>query len=189
IDHRTDLVVLYAEAAARQYLAGNPLEDLLTVGREAIEEGIHRTLEQRLNDIGAGVAITAVRVVDVHPPSGAVFAFRDVSSAREERETRIHRAHEVQARDVPLARGEAAVIVARSQSAADAAVTEAAGRSRAFVAQAEAMALERRILEHLLRVEAAERLFPGLEKFIIPPGTAGPDVSLWRDETQRRDEN
>lgn len=182
LDHENDLVVLYAEAAARQYLAGKVLEDLLTVGREAIEEGIHRTLEQRLGDVGAGVEITAVRVVDVHPPSGAVFAFRDVSSAREDRETRIHRAHEVQAGDLPRARGEATVIVAASESAAAAAVTEAAGRSEAFVAQAEAVALERRILEHLLRVEAAERLFPGRRKLIIPPGAAGPDVSLWRDQ-------
>ncbi len=187
LDHNHDLVELYAEAAARQYLAGHSLEDLLTVGREAIEDGIHQALEQRLQDVGAGVEVMAVRIVDLHPPSGAVFAFRDVSSAREERETRIHRAHEVQARDIPRARGEASRVVADAQSTAEAAVTEAAGRSQAFVAQAESVARERRILEHLLRVEAAERLLPGREKYIIPPGAVGPDVSLWREETPRRD--
>ena len=176
-----DLVALYAEAAARQFLAANPLEELLTSRREAIEHGIGETLRQRLADVDTGVEVVAVRVVDVHPPSGAVFAFRDVSSAREERETRIHRAHEVQARELPRARGEAALVDARARSAADAATTGAAGRSEAFVERADAVAGERRVLEHLLRVEAAERVLPGREKYIIPAGAAGPDISLWRD--------
>lgn len=50
------------------------------------------------------------------------------SSAREDRETQVHRAREVEARELPRARGEAALITARSDAAA-AGVTEAAGRS------------------------------------------------------------
>lgn len=185
LDHQHDLVALYAEAAARRFLAGNPLEELLTSRREAIEDGIREALAQRLADIGAGVEVDAVRVVDVHPPSGAVYAFRDVSSAREERATRIHRAHEVRARDLPHARGEASLIDARARAAADGATLAAEGRSQAFVARADAVAGDRGILEHLLRVEAAEKILPGREKYVVPPGAAGPNVSLWRDRKKR----
>ena len=184
LDHENDLVALYAEAAARRFLAGNPLEELLTVRREEIEEGIEQTLAESLRQLGAGITVTAVRVVDIHPPSGAVFAFRDVSSAREDRETRIHRSREVQARELPRARGEAELVTARARSAADAGVTEAGGRSRAFTAQAEAAAPQRALVEHLLRLEASERLLAGREIYVVPPGAAGPNVSLWRRQRE-----
>ncbi len=186
LDHQNDLVALYAEAAARQFLAQNPLEELLTVRREEIEEGIRAILDARLRQVGSGIAVSAVRVVDIHPPSGAVFAFRDVSSAREDRETRIHRSRELQARELPRARGEAELVTARARSAAAAAVTEADGRSRAFVAEAAAAADDKNLVEHLLRLEAAERLFAGRELYVVPPGAAGPNVSVWRDQPQDR---
>lgn len=184
LDHENDLVALYAEAAARRFLAGNPLEELLTVRREEVEEGIEQTLAESLRQLGAGITVTAVRVVDIHPPSGAVFAFRDVSSAREDRETRIHRSREVQAAELPRARGEAELVTARARSAADAGVTEAGGRSRAFIAQAEAAAPQRALVEHLLRLEASERLLAGREIYVVPPGAVGPNVSLWRRQRE-----
>jgi len=184
LDHSNDLVALYAESAARAFLAGNRLEELLTTRREEIERAIRATLEERLTELGTGIEVTAVRIVDVHPPSGAVFAFRDVSSAREDKQTRIHEAREVRAGAVPRARGEAALIRARAEAEAGAAATEAKGRSESFTARAEVVGKDRRILEHLLWIESAERLLAGREKYVVPPGSAGPGVSLWRDEPQ-----
>lgn len=43
------------------------------------------------------------------------------------------------------------------------------------------MATDRTILERLLRVEVAEKLLPGRQKYVVPPGAASPDISLWRE--------
>ncbi|MCP4662786.1 MAG: protease modulator HflK, partial [bacterium] len=181
LDHQHDLVGLYAEAVAREFLARNPLEELLTTRRQEIEEAVRSTLAQRLETIESGIRVTAVRIVDIHPPGETVNAFRDVSSAREDKETRIHRAREKLAGELPRARGEAAGVVAGAQSTADALRTEAEGRSQAFVATAEAVAGRRDLLKHLLWIETAERALAGREKYVVPPGSTGGRVSLWQN--------
>lgn len=180
VDHTHSIVALYAEAAARRFLAGNVLEELLTTRRREIEIAIGEELQRRLDELGVGIAVKTLRVVDIHPPSGAVFAFRDVSSASEDKQTRIHRAREVKARDIPRARGEAALLVARSEADAAARITLAGGRSKAFVQQADALGAQRDLLMHLLWIETSEQVLAGREKLIVPPGTRGTGVTLWR---------
>ena len=176
-----NVVSRYAQAAAREFIAKSTLDDLLTHDRSKLEQFIARDLQQHLDEIGAGVRIGTVHLVDIHPPQDAVFAFRDASSAREDRETRIHQAYETLARETPKARGQATLDVARAQAAADTAATIAAGKSEAFLAQAQAFAGHANLLGYLLWLEMAERVLPGREKFIVPGGTAGRDVIFWRD--------
>jgi len=182
LDHRRDLVALYAEAAAREYLASMYLDDVLTVERAGTEAAIRGQLQAALDGLETGIRVVSVHVVDVHPPAGAVFAFRDVSSAREERETRIHRARELEALELPRARGAAAKILAESRATAEAQKVEAVGEAGGFVAQAGAYAGNRELLRHVLWIETAERVLGGREKFIVPPGTTQRRVGLWRDQ-------
>ncbi|MCZ7584292.1 MAG: SO_0444 family Cu/Zn efflux transporter [Deltaproteobacteria bacterium] len=176
-----DIVSLYAQAAAREYVARSRLDDLVTEDRPGLEKFVAGDLQKRLDAAGAGVRVDSVHVVDVHPPQDAVFAFRDVSSAREDRETRIHQAHETLAREVPLARGQGEKTVAAASAEADGARTVAAGRSQGFSAQSDAFAVAPDLLSHLLKIETAESVLPGREKFVVPPGTAGRGVVLWKD--------
>lgn len=180
LDHQRDLVALYAETAAREIIATMPLDDALTTRRADLETAIAETLQAHLERLGSGIRVVSVHVVDVHPPAGAVFAFRDVSTAREEKETRIHRAKELAAGEVPRARGEAAVLVAEARSSAEARRVEAAGRSQSFLARAGAYGKSRDLLRHLLWLECSERALAGREKFIVPPETEGRGVTLWR---------
>lgn len=180
LDKERDAVQLYAQASARAYVASRPLEDLLTSNRRGIERAIARELQRSLDRIGSGVAIRSVHVVDIHPPQEAVFAFRDVSSAREERETRIHQAWETLAREVPRAHGQASVAVAVARAEAERERVAAAGRAEGFRAEAGAYALAPRVLAHLLGLEAAERVLPGRRKFVLPP-SGGSRLILWAD--------
>ncbi len=180
VDHTHNVVSLYAEAAARRFLAANVLEELLTTRRGEIEEAIGRELQRSLDALGAGIRIHTLRVVDIHPPSGAVFAFRDVSSAYEDKQTRIHRAREVTARELPRARGEAALLVAKSEADAASRITHSSGRATAFQRKVDALQGDRDLLMHLLWIEASEEVLAGREKLIVPPGTEGTGVTLWR---------
>jgi uncharacterized membrane protein YraQ (UPF0718 family)/regulator of protease activity HflC (stomatin/prohibitin superfamily) len=181
LDHERDVVALYAEAAAREVLAARRFEDLLTIGRPQIEAAIARVLEDLLGSLGIGVEVRGVRVVDIHPPSEVVEAFRDQSSAREDRETLIDRAREQLAKEVPRARGEAAQTTARAEAEAVAQSLEAAGRAEGFTALADAVARRRSLALDLVWREHAERTLAGRQKIVLPPGTAGPGLSLWRD--------
>jgi uncharacterized membrane protein YraQ (UPF0718 family)/regulator of protease activity HflC (stomatin/prohibitin superfamily) len=181
IDKDRDVVGLYAEAAARSLVARRPLEELLTANRQGLEKRVARDVQSWMDRLGTGVRVVSVHVVDLHPPQDAVFAFRDVSSAREDRETRIHTARQRQAREIPLARGRAAQDVARARATAEAAQVLAGGRASGFSARAAAFASHRPLLRDLLWREAAERVLAGRQKFIVPPGGAGGGVTLWQD--------
>ena len=181
MDREGDAVRLYAEAAAREFVARHTLDELLTSGRAVLEAQVGEALQKHLDAIGAGIAVAAVLVVDIHPPQGAVEAFRDVSSAREERETAINIAASAQAKEIPLARGQAANDRASAQATAATAATVARGQAEALRAQAGAFAGAPAIFADLLWLETAERVFAGREKLIVPPGSAGQNLVVWKD--------
>jgi membrane protease subunit HflK len=181
LDKDRDPVRLYAEATAREFVARQTLDTLLTSGRAAFEAHVAAALQERLDAVAAGVTVAAVLVVDIHPPQGAVQAFRDVSSAREDRETAINKAASAQAKDIPLARGQAALDVASARAAAATAETVARGQADALRAQTGAFTSAPALLGDLLWLETAERVLAGRAKLIVPPGSAGQHLVVWKD--------
>jgi membrane protease subunit HflK len=175
-------VGLCAQAAARELVATRTLDELLTSGRGDLETRLAAALQGRLDRLGAGVQVVSAHVVDLHPPQEAVFAFRDVSSAREDRDRRIQSALAEGEKEVPQARGNGALAVAEAQAAADSARAVAAGRSEGFLARAAAFAGHRDILRDLLWLETEEKVLPGRRKYIVPPGAAGRRLVLWPDQ-------
>ena len=196
LDRRHDTVGLCSQAAARALVAARTLDELLTTGRGALEVALRAEIQRRLDGLGSGVRVVSVHVVDLHPPQDAVFAFRDVSSAREDRDRRIQAALADGEKEVPRARGNAALATATAQAAADSARLVATGRADAFTARA--AVFESRgsrgsraaggprgaagdILRDLLWLETEERVLPGRRKFVVPPGASGRHVVLWPD--------
>jgi uncharacterized membrane protein YraQ (UPF0718 family)/regulator of protease activity HflC (stomatin/prohibitin superfamily) len=182
LDREHDLVGLCAQAVARELVAAGTLDELLTAGRAGLETRLAGELQRRLDLLGAGVRIASVHIVDLHPPQDAVFAFRDVSSAREDRDRRIQTALAEGEKEVPTARGNAALAVGEAQAKADGARAVATGRAEGFVARAAAFAGHRDILRDLLWLETEEKVLPGRRKFILPKGAAGGRVVLWPDK-------
>ncbi|MCC6159941.1 MAG: SO_0444 family Cu/Zn efflux transporter [Deltaproteobacteria bacterium] len=176
-----DIISLYAQAAAREYIAVHELDTLLTTGRADLESFVQTNLQSQLDAVNAGVRIDSIHLVDIHPPQDAVFAFRDVSSAREDRSTRIHEAYERLAAEVPKARGRAALDVATAAAQAATAKTTASGRATGFAAGASAYLTGKDVLRHLLWLEATERVLAGREIFVVPGAVKGRNVIVWRE--------
>ncbi|MEM9554495.1 MAG: SO_0444 family Cu/Zn efflux transporter [Acidobacteriota bacterium] len=182
VDHGRDFVNLYAEAAARELVARLSLEELLTDRRVEAETLILGALQDDLDEQGLGIDLLTIRIVDLHPPGSAVRAFREVSSAKEDRETAIHHAFEDQAQRIPRSRGRAALRVAEAEAEAARRRKVASSESRTFSASAELFGEHRAVLGHLLWIESLERVLAGREKLIVPP-ESGPDdfrgITLW----------
>ena len=179
VDHQVDFVELYAEAVARELVASARMEELLTERRQEMQGEIQEALQQKLTGAGVGVRVTTVEIVDIHPPGDAVFAFRDVSSAKEDRETKIHQAHEQRARAVPRARGSAAKVTMEAEAHALRSVEEASGTSEAFLARARPYRRHPGIVDRLLWLGTVEQVLEGREKYIVPGGSAPRGLTLW----------
>ena len=169
IEHGRDFVNLYAESVARELIAGLPLDELLTERRSEVQQRIGEELQITLDSHELGIEILTIRIVDLHPPGAAVRAFRDVSSAKEDRETAILQARTDFERTLPRSRGKAAELLAEAEATAFRRHQEADGESQAFEHRVVPFSEHRQLLGHLLWIEALERAFKGREKLIVPP--------------------
>lgn len=96
-----------AESAMREVVGRNLVDDVLTEQKDKIQVEAGELLQATMDRYDAGVRIDQVKLQDVYPPDPVIDAFRDVASAREDRE-RLKNEAEAYANDLlPKARGDA----------------------------------------------------------------------------------
>lgn len=96
-----------AEAAMREVVGRNLIDEVLTEKKDKIQVEAGELLQDILDRYDTGVRVDQVKLQDVYPPDPVIDAFRDVASAREDRE-RLKNEAEAYANDIlPKARGEA----------------------------------------------------------------------------------
>lgn len=98
-----------AESSLRQVVARRTLDSILTDARPAIEIDCLQLLQNAADRYDLGVEIIEVALLDVHPPTAVVPAYREVANALEEREQLINVAQAEYARLVLSAAGEEAI--------------------------------------------------------------------------------
>ena len=112
-----------ATAELSAAIAARDVDDILTLGRLEIQQQVLDALKERLaqwedEGRGLGVQINAVTLETVRPPQEVEEAFRDVISAREDRQRAINEAQGFAAALLPSARGEAERIRLEAQGSA-----------------------------------------------------------------------
>ncbi|MDP7606393.1 MAG: FtsH protease activity modulator HflK, partial [SAR324 cluster bacterium] len=100
-----------AESAMREVIGDSSVTEALTVGKGIIEDTTAMLLQKTMNSYKGGIKIENVKLQDVHPPDAVKEAFKDVVSAREDREKMINDAEGYRNNLVPKARGEAAQLI------------------------------------------------------------------------------
>ncbi|PLX43387.1 MAG: FtsH protease activity modulator HflK [Deltaproteobacteria bacterium] len=96
-----------AEAAMREIVGRNKIDDVLTEEKEKIQAEAQTLLQSILDQSGVGISVVQVKLQDVYPPKQVIDAFRDVASAREDRETLKNQAEAYNNDLIPKARGDA----------------------------------------------------------------------------------
>lgn len=175
-----DLVSLAAESVLRTNLASQQIDDILTDKRRQIAGPLQEQTQKLLDSYGIGVEIVSIWVVDLHPPEQAVAAFRDVASAMENRETRIHRAYAARSKALPKARGEAAMILAESSATAIELTADSRARSESFAQRSQAHATYPAATQLRMWLETMERVLARTAKTVAPPeATRGGRLRIW----------
>ncbi len=181
----SDLVALTTESVLRRFMASQRIDQVLTATRGRIAQEVVRQTQALLDEYGIGVEVLDVFVVDLHPPVEAIPAFRSVASAMEDRETRIHRAHESRSASIPISRGRAAKVLAAAEAGAVQALSDGRGRAESFSARARVFSAHRPATNLRVHLEALERVLPGVPKVIVPPEVAqGGRLGVWTGTPQ-----
>ncbi len=173
------LIAQEAEAAIRQAVAARSVDELLTTGRIPI---LAQTLSQTqtlLDEHKAGIRVTAVQLLEVIPPPEVAEAFREVASAREDKNTYINEAQAYRNEIVPTARGEAAKLVHAARAEAQRKVDLARGEADRFLRQLVAYRAAPGVTRTRLYLETLERVLPSASKFILDPSVQTDTTDLW----------
>lgn len=156
-----------AEASMREVIGRGKIDEALTTGKAQIQDDTHQLLQRILDQYQAGVSVQAVQLQDVNPPEAVVAAFKDVASAKEDREKLINQAESYRNDIIPKAKGEAAQIVNQAKGYAQARLTRAEGEADRFVKLLKEYNQARDVISKRIYLETMEEILPNVEKIII----------------------
>lgn len=156
-----------SEAAMRQVIGSNKIDDALTEDRERIQIEAQEVLQSILDGYRAGIKIEAVKLQDVDPPDQVSDAFKDVISAQQDRERLINEARGYANDVVPKARGQAAQLLNEAEGYRLAKIQEAQGAAQRFIALHDEYAKAKDVTRQRLYLEAMEEILPRMDKLVI----------------------
>ena len=168
--YATDTMVgIAAEAAMREVVGSMDIDAILTTERAGVQTRAQEVLQAIMDKYDSGIAIHAVQLLDVQPPSEVAEAFKDVASAREDRQRFKNEAEAYHNEIVPLAIGTAKSMVNAAEGYRQRVILEAEGEASRFLALAEEYKKAKDITTTRLRMEALADVLAsaGLEKIIL----------------------
>ncbi|RIK38962.1 MAG: FtsH protease activity modulator HflK [Chloroflexi bacterium] len=173
------LLAEVGEAALRQVIAQETVDALLTVDKAQIERRATTLAQASLDRYDAGLRLVSVQLLESSPPPEVADAFRDVASAREDRNTFVNEAAAYRNEVVPLARGEAQQTFQAANAYAAQKIGQAGGDATQFTQQQAAYAQAPEATRLRLYLEAAERILPGVRKFVVDDTIELETTDLW----------
>lgn len=169
-----------AEAAMRGVVGSSKIDPILTSGRAQVQADAIAELNEILKPYDMGVRIRKVQLLAVQPPPEVEQAFKDVASAREEREEIINKAEAYRNKIVPVATGTAQGIVNAALAYKRQVEQNAQGEAERFLALVEEFDKAKEITKKRMYLEAMEDVLStsGLEKVVISKDATGNLVPL-----------
>ena len=120
------------QSAIREVISKRKLADILTSGRKEIEEETKELLQQMLYSYNMGVNVIVVQMLKIDPPAQVIDSFRDVQTARVDKESEINKAYKYRNDILPKVKGEAGKIIEDANGYAIAVVNRAKGEASKF---------------------------------------------------------
>lgn len=167
-----------AEAAIRQIVGSQPIDQTLTTGKAMIEAATKELLQKVLDSYEAGVHVAEIKLQDVTPPQQVDAAFKDVQSAKEEKEKKVNVALGYQNEIIPKARGEKAQAMQEAEAYKQKRVKEAEGDASRFNQMLNQYRLAKSVTKTRMYLETMEEILPGLDKYIVDGKDAGGLVNV-----------
>ncbi len=166
-------------SALRQVLGEMDIDSILASEKSHVVDSTLLLTQASLDDWNSGIRVVGIQLLGADPPAGVMEAFRDVASAREDRETYINMALAYQDSTIPEARGKAEEIIMAAEGFKAERVNYARGEAYRFSRQHAEHDNARQVTETRLYVEAMEKVLAPVEKILIDPAVKQGIMDLW----------
>ena len=167
-----------AEASLRTIVGRNKIDETLTTGKFTIQEETKTQLQSILDNYNSGIHVVAVQLQDVSPPKEVIGAFKDVASAKEDKNRMINQAEGYRNDVIPKARGEAEAMIRDAEGFKESRVKRAEGDATKFTTILKEYRKAKSITEKRLYLETMEKVLPDIEKIIVPDKDSGNMLNL-----------
>ena len=167
-----------AEASLRTVVGRNKIDETLTTGKFKIQEETKIQLQLILDKYDSGIHVVAVQLQDVSPPKEVLGAFKDVASAKEDKNRMINQAEGYRNNVIPIARGEAEAMIRDAEGFKQARIKRSEGDAVKFTTILREYRKAKSITQKRLYLETMERVLPNIEKIIIPDKNSGNMLNL-----------
>lgn len=156
-----------AESAMREVIAKTPIAYALSDGKARISLETKTLLQQILDSYGAGVRIVLVQLQRADPPAQVIDAFRDVQTAKADKEREINQAQAYSNDIIPRARGDASKITENAKAYKQQVIADAEGQVSRFNAIYNQYVKSRVVTRKRMYFENMERVYKDIDKIII----------------------
>jgi membrane protease subunit HflK len=159
-----------SEATLRTVIGRHNIDQALTMGKLQIQEESKELLQSILDKYKTGIQVVAVQLQDVSPPKQVIAAFKDVASAKEDKNRMINQAEGYRNDIIPKARGEAEALIRAAEGYREARIKRAEGDVARFKAILKEYRKAKDITRKRMYLETMEEILPGIQKYIVPKG-------------------
>ncbi len=121
-----------SESVMREVVGDRTVDEVITVGRQEIEDRALQRLQELVGTYTMGIRIDQVQLKNVNPPERVQASFNEVNQAQQERERAINIANGEYNKAIPRARGEAEQRISAAEGYAKKRINEAEGDVAAF---------------------------------------------------------
>lgn len=156
-----------AQSHIRNVISSYDVDSILTTGKGEIQAKIKEGIQDELMIYDLGLALTDIKLQDSEPPTAAVQeAFKEVETAKQDKDTAINVALAYENAQIPLAQAEADKLVQNAEFLKQDRINEANMQVAMFNAMYEQYKLNPEITRKRMFFEAVEKVLPGAKIYI-----------------------
>lgn len=157
-----------ATDSALRYVVGHTtMDEVLTVGREAVRQNTLELLENIIAPYQLGIQVVDINLLPARPPEAVKDAFDDAIAAQED-EQRFIREAEAYAREIePLARGQVRRVLQEAQAYREQVVLKAQGEVARFNELLPQYKAAPKVTRERLYIETLEKIYSNTAKVMV----------------------
>jgi membrane protease subunit HflK len=185
VDDGEDLVKAAAESVMREVVGKSNLDDVITTGRNELQDQVRQQLQALLQDYRAGVQVLNVEVQEAQAPAEVRAAFIDVVNAGQDAERAVQVANRYANDIIPRARGAAQQILQDAEAYREQVIADASGQANRFKQILAEYQAAPQVTRERMYLETMERVLSRSDKLILD-NDAGAVPYLPLDSVNRR---
>lgn len=183
VDNPIETIRKTSWSAMRTVIASNTVDDVLTVGKEAIQNQTKDLIQSVLDRYNCGIKIVAVQLQDVDPPEQVKSAFDEVQKAKEKMDQLVNEGKRYYNQVVLEAEGEAYKIVKEAEAYKIQKINLAKGEVSRFEEVYKQYIKEKNIAKKQIYLDRMRGILAGISKYIVDP-SVGLNIFLEKGSTE-----